>query len=57
MPSLVLGSGLAFFPGRSLQKLSLQACPERSRRAAPTHRPIAFAPEGFVVSSAERLAP
>ena len=38
MPSLVLGSALAFFPRRSLQKLSLQA--------APMHRPIAFALEG-----------
>ena len=38
MPSVVLGSALAFFPRRSLHKPSLQA--------APTHRPIAFALEG-----------
>src|SRR6266705_6167537 len=37
-PSLVLGSALAFFPGHSLQELSLQA--------APRHRRIAFAMEG-----------
>src|SRR6266496_1074405 len=38
MPSLVLGSALAFFPRRSLQSLRLQA--------APRHRLIAFALEG-----------
>jgi len=38
MPSLVLGSALAFFPKHSLQYISLQA--------APRHRLIAFALEG-----------
>ena len=54
MPSLVLGSSLAFFLIRSLQKLSLQACAKsKGRSKAQTH---CLALEGFVVSSAERLA-
>jgi hypothetical protein len=41
----VLDSALAFSRG-SLHKVSLRACPERSRRAASSYRPVAFDPEG-----------